>query len=114
MLTAELLEEIAAGQGETLTRAARRIPRTRQDRAVTIGCLLRWVMAGVLAPDGQRIYLEGARMAGRWVTTPAALQRFIAAQNLPPASEQPPAPRSPTKRRRACERARKELKRKGI
>jgi hypothetical protein len=41
MLTNQLLEEIEAGQGETLTRAARRVPRTRQDKPVTLGCLIR-------------------------------------------------------------------------
>jgi hypothetical protein len=76
MLTEHLLEEIEAGQGETLTRAAQRIPSTRQGKPVTLSCLLRWVQTGVIGPNGQRIKLEAARLAGKWVTTPAAIRRF--------------------------------------
>ena len=42
MLSEGLLEEIEAGLGETLTRAARRVPRSRRNRPVTLSCLLRW------------------------------------------------------------------------
>ena len=47
------------GNTETLTRAARRVPRTRQDKSVTLGCLLRWITSGVIGPNGQRVRLEG-------------------------------------------------------
>jgi len=50
MHTEQLLEEIEAGQGETLTRIARRFPRTRQDKPVTLSCLVRWVLTGVRGP----------------------------------------------------------------
>jgi hypothetical protein len=114
MLTDKLLEEIEAGQGETLTRAARRVPRTRQDRPVTLGCLLRWINSGVLGPDGQRIRLEAARLAGRWVTTPGAIRRFVAAQTPRLDAVVTDAPRSPGKRQRAAERAGRELDSIGI
>src|SRR5690242_13021128 len=104
MLTEQLLEEIEAGRGETLTRAAKRVPRSRRDRPVTLGCLLRWVTEGVVGPDGRRIYLEAARLAGKWVTTPGAIRRFVAAQT-PNTDEEAPSPRSPAQRRRASERA---------
>jgi hypothetical protein len=80
MLTDQLLEEIEAGQGETLNRAARRVPRTRQDRPVTLGCLFRWITTGVIGPNGKRVHLEAARLGGRWITTPKAIRRFVAAQ----------------------------------
>jgi hypothetical protein len=114
MLTDRLLEEIEAGQARTLTQAARLVPRTRQDRPVSIGCLLRWVNPGVLGPDGQRIRLEAARLAGRWVTTPGAIRRFVQAQTPPLDGGPAPAPRSPGVRQRASERAGKELDRVGI
>jgi hypothetical protein len=114
MLTEQLLEEIEAGQGQTLTQAARRVPRTRQDRPVTIGCLVRWITAGVIGPGGQRVRLEAARLAGRWVTTPGAIRRFVQAQTPRAEGGDAPAPRSPGKRERAAERAARELDRVGI
>jgi hypothetical protein len=113
MLSDQLLQEIEAGQGETLTRAARRIPPTRLGKAVTLSCLLRWVQSGVRGPAGQRVKLEAARLAGKWVTTPAAIRRFVEAQT-PRTDSEPAPPRSPARRRRASELAGEELERKGI
>jgi hypothetical protein len=116
MLTERLLEEIEAGQGETLTRAARRVPRTRRDRPVTLGCLFRWITTGVIGPDGRRVKLEAGRLAGKWVTTPGAIRRFIEAQTPRESAEEAsvPVPRSPAKRQRASERAAAELEQLGI
>jgi hypothetical protein len=118
MLTDRLLEEIESGQGETLTRAARRAPRTRQDRPVTLGCLFRWITSGVLDPEGERVYLEAARLAGRWVTTPGAIRRFVEAQTPASNGNRAPSPTSPppstSRRRRKAERAARELERAGI
>jgi hypothetical protein len=114
MMTQQLLDEIEAGQGETLTRAARRIPRARQDKPVTLSCLLRWVSRGVKGPNGERIKLEAARLAGKWVTTPGAIRRFVEAQQPQPDVGAAPTPRTPNARRRAAERAAKELERHGI
>jgi hypothetical protein len=114
MLSDQLLEEIAAGMGEPLTRAARRVPRTRQDRPVTLSCLLRWITSGVIGPNGERIKLEAARLAGRWLTTPGAMRRFVAAQT-PSLDDTPtPSPATREKRQRAAERAGQQLDRIGI
>jgi hypothetical protein len=114
MLTDQLLEEIEAGQGETLTRAARRLPRTRLDKPVTLSCLIRWVLQGVQGPGGRRVYLEAARLAGKWVTTPGAIRRFVEAQTPRLGAEDAPAPRSAARRHRASERAGKELEEAGF
>jgi hypothetical protein len=114
MLTDLLLEEIEAGQGETLARLARRAPRTRLDRPVGASCLFRWARSGVAGPDGQRVYLEAARLAGRWVSTPGALRRFIAAQTPRRETEPTGAPRTPGRRQRAADRAGRELDGLGI
>jgi hypothetical protein len=114
MVTEGLLAEIERGDGETLTRAARRVPRTRQDRPVTLSCLLRWVMTGVVGPGGQRGYLEAARLAGKWVTTPGAIRRFVEAQTPVLTPQAPDGTRTPAQRRRASERAAEELRRAGI
>jgi hypothetical protein len=115
MLTEQLLQEIESGQGETLTRAARRLPRSRLDRPVTLGCLFRWITTGVIGPDGQRIHLEAARLAGRWITTPGAIRRFIQSQTQQIDATKPVTnPRSPTDRQRASERAGRALNKIGI
>jgi len=114
MLSSELLNEIEAGQGEPLSVAAKRIPSARQGKAVTLGCLLRWVKNGVKGPGGERVKLEAARMAGKWVTTPGAIRRFVQAQTPQCSGEAPPTPRSPGRRERASARASKRLEELGI
>ena len=69
--------EIADGNGITLVQAARRLPPNRNEKPVTLSCLARWIKRGVRGPDGVRVRLEAARLSGRWLTTPAALERFI-------------------------------------
>ena len=108
MLSDVLLEEIAAGEGESLSRAARRLPSSRRSRPVTISCLVRWVTAGVRLPSGERVRLEAARCSGRWITSAGAIRRFIAAQT-PDLSSTPPVLRSPSKRQRDAERAGQQL-----
>jgi hypothetical protein len=103
-----LLQEIEAGQGEYLTQAARRIPSVRQGKRTTLSCILRWVLKGVRGPDGQRIKLEAARLAGKWITSAAAVRRFVAAQT-PRDSDMPVAPRTPRQALRAAEQAGKRL-----
>ena len=107
--------EIAAGHGEPLSRAAQRFPPYRQGKSVTLSCLVRWVLNGVRAPNGERIKLEAARLAGRWITTPQAISRFVAAQSPPSTTTTPTSvPRSPSARQRSSERAAKLLEAAGI
>jgi hypothetical protein len=113
MLSELILAEIEAGEGESLARAARRFPSARQGKAVTLSCLLRWVTSGVFGPDGRRVKLEAARLAGRWITTPGAIRRFVAAQT-PRLCGEAPTPRTPARRQRASDQAAKELDRIGI
>src|SRR5262249_41167053 len=114
MLSEQLLEEIEAGEAEPLTRAARRVPPSRQGKPVTLSCLLRWMMSVVIGPDGQRVKLEAARLAGRWVTTPGALRRFVAAQTPRLDAEPPPTSRTAAQRQRASDRAGRVLEQHGI
>jgi hypothetical protein len=115
MVTDQLLQEIEAGEGLTLTQAAKRLPRTRQGKPVTLGCVWRWVLNGVWLPGGgQRLRLEACRLAGKWITTPGAIRRFILGQTPNLDGERPLMPRSASARQRASERAAKELERQGV
>jgi hypothetical protein len=97
--------EIAAGEGLYLTQAARRFPSYRNNRPVGLSCLVRWVLTGARTPDGGRVHLEAAWLAGKWVTTPGAIARFLAAQTPGDAPDNTPAPRPHRNRRKAAERA---------
>jgi hypothetical protein len=108
-----LSQRISQGHGKPLSQAAKLFPSSRQGRPVTLSCLLRWVLDGVPGPDGERIRLEAARLAGRWVTTSEAIQRFVDAQT-PKLDSRPEVCRSPAGRRRAADRAEKQLRRIGI
>jgi hypothetical protein len=105
----DLLTETVLG----LKDAAKLVPSARQGRPVSFACLWRWVLHGAKAPDGERVRLEAVRLGGRWVTSREALQRF-AERLTPQAQDQPAPPRTPRQRRRAAERAEKELERMGI
>jgi hypothetical protein len=114
MVSQQLLSEISAGKGEVLSKAGRRLPPSRGDNHPTLSCLLRWIQDGVLGPNGKRIRLEAARCGGRWLTTAAAIERFIAAQSPSISDEPTPAPRPAGKRQRASQRAAAQLEKIGI
>jgi hypothetical protein len=114
MTTDQLLSEIAAGESIYLVQAAKLLPAHRQGKPVTLSCLIRWISPGVLGPSGERIKLEAARLAGKWVTTRAALARFVAAQTPTLALESGPPPRSAAARTRTSERVAKQLETLGI
>jgi hypothetical protein len=116
MSTATLLDEIAAGQGIYLSQAARLLPPCRRGRPVTLSCLVRWILDGTTVHDGSRVRLEAVKGPAGWITTPAALARYLAART-PELSSAPPKPavrRTPSARTQASERAARELERVGI
>jgi hypothetical protein len=72
------------------------------------------MQSGVRLSDGCTIRLEGARVAGRWLTSEPALERFIAAQTPSGDSTLPLVARTPTARRRSSEKAALQLEKLGI
>jgi hypothetical protein len=114
LVTPELLAEVAEGQGEPLTRLARRVPSYRSGRPASLSRLLRWAMHGVRGPDGAKVALEAVRTPGGWISTPAALCRFFSRLTPRTDADPQPTPRSPSARSRAAERAGKQLEALGI
>lgn len=98
----------------SLAQAAKLIPAGRQGRPTSMATVFRWVLMGAQGPGGQRIRLEAVRMGGRWITSKEALQRF--AERLTPRFDDGPGVkmRTPLQRKRALERAERELERAGI
>lgn len=74
-----IINEIVSGRGLSMSEAGRRVPARRGSRPTWGSTVWRWVCRGYKLPDGSIIKLEAAKMAGRWLTSEAALARFIAA-----------------------------------
>ncbi len=91
--------EVASGEGIYLAAAAKLFPSHREGRAVSGSCVFRWCTDGIKLSDGRRVFLEHVRLAGRILTTRAAIKRFIEAQT-PQAADAAPPVRTPTRRTR--------------
>src|SRR5262245_14006607 len=82
-------------------------------RPVHPSTVSRWASAGVVVAGGTRLRLEAVRLAGRLVTSRAAVVRFVQAQQDSPSAPEPPATRSLAERHRAARAAAAELGRMG-
>lgn len=89
------------------------LPLGRGGKRVSPSCLWRWMLKGARAPGGRLVKLEGLRIGGRWVTSREALQRF--AEALTPSFEDAePSPKPAAARRKAADRAGRQLEAMGI
>jgi hypothetical protein len=103
----------------SLAQGARKIPPYRGSRGCNPSTLFRWLTQGVKLPNGQTLKLEGLRLAGRWLTSEQALDRFLSAQHAACAPDQaeqpaPPTRRTPNQRQKHSERAAKRLQELGV
>lgn len=106
-----VLQEIKSGAGLGLAKAAQQLPGT-DGRPVNPATVFRWCVSGVRVPTGERVRLEHARIGSRLFTSEMAVERFV--MRLTNGTTAPtPAPRSPAERRRAAERAGRELEKMG-
>jgi Protein of unknown function (DUF1580) len=96
-----------------LAQAARRLPVMDGER-VHPATLHRWGRSGLVRPDGTRVRLEMAKLGSRCVTSAEALDRFFAALNEDAEPAQRSVTRTAGQRRRASERAGRELEKAGI
>ena len=105
----QVLAEIQAGGGLTLSAAGRMFPAHRGEGTINPSTIFRWVTKGSRTSDGRLVKLEAARVGGRWLTSKGAIARLIAtltdaATPTPPPSP-PPVIRTPAARAQAAERA---------
>jgi hypothetical protein len=103
-----IASEIANGEGIYLAEAARLFPAHRQGRPVSPSCVFRWATTGVRLDDGSRAVLETVRLAGKLLTSKAAIERFLSAQT-PRIENTLVSPRTPTRRQREHGRAKEAL-----
>lgn len=112
VLTTTSVEVITAEGGISMTQAAHVADECFADfggrRASTHPTTpLRWHKRGHRRADGTRVFLEAIRFGGKWLTSRAAIIRFISAQQEGGAA---PSVRSPAERQRAADNARRDLK----
>ena len=109
-----LVSQILAEDPEGFAALAKRIPSNRRQGPLTSQALWRWATRGVRRPDGQVVKLEVVRVAGRFLSSWSAVERFISAQNQTPEVPTPAPTRSAGKRQRDAERAAAMLEEVGI
>jgi hypothetical protein len=97
-----------------LADACRLIPPARRGKRTHLTTLLRWILRGARSPSGEIVHLEAVRIGNRWMTSREALQRFAERLTLPLDAPAPSVPRTPARRKRASERAARELDQIGI
>ncbi len=111
---AAVRDEVLDGKGISFPTAAKLMPSTRAGRPVSGATVWRWAVRGFRLPDGRLIRLGAVRVSGHYVTSLAAIGRFIDAQQDGDSDGEPAiAPRAPGKARRAAEAADAELRRRG-
>lgn len=90
-MSQQVLAEIKAGDGLTLAAAGRMLPGHRGNKNVDPSTVFRWIVKGIRTFDGSVVKLEAVRIGGRWLTSPAAIDRFSAALTSSTDSTEPPA-----------------------
>lgn len=66
---------------ESFSTLAKRFRSSRRDGCMTPQCLWRWHKKGAKRPDGSIVRLEAIVVSGRYLSSFAAIERYIAAQN---------------------------------
>jgi len=111
----EVLGEIQAGGGLSLSAAGRLFPGHRGGTSVDPSTVFRWVTKGTRTAGGRVVKLEAVRVGGRWLTSRGAVTRFVAAltEAASPAGEATAPSRTPQQRQKAAQRAAAALERWG-
>ena len=92
----------------TVSQVCRKYPGARGAKTLTPSTVTRWILSGCPARDGSRVRLSATRCGARWLVSPAALSDFFTALASGDSASQPDV-RSPAARRKASERADREL-----
>jgi hypothetical protein len=98
-----------------LAALAKQYPCHRRAGSLTPQALWRWATRGIKTPDGRTVRLEVIKLAGRYLSSAKAVERFITSQSegIPPIPLPTPS-RSPSKRQRAATAAAEMLAEVGI
>lgn len=94
MPSQELMDELLSGDLLTTSQAARVIPGKRGNTVMNPASVFRWITQGCKTPDGRTVRLEAARLGSRYMTSRAALRRFMVALSEQPESTMKPLQRN--------------------
>lgn len=109
----DLIDRILSEGPVGMAAAARLYGTFRQDRPTHPSTPTRHALQGVRLPDGRVVRLETVRIAGRLVTSRAAVIRFLVAQQPPTPDAPPKLAQSTSGRARRATAARKKLEKAG-
>ncbi|QEL19898.1 hypothetical protein [Limnoglobus roseus] len=109
---ARVLREIREAGPLTLHDVGAMLKDTTRPKGVSYPVCMRWVVSGAKVLGGGTVKLDAVRAGHRWLTSQAALERFLLARNGE--TPQPPAVRSVSQRKRAAAEAGKELTALGV
>lgn len=106
-----VLSEIRQHGGYRLSQVAKWFPASRGNGHSNPATWWRNAMRGAMTPSGERVRLEVVRIGMSYVTSEAAVQRFVAALTdaSMPAAAVPAPTRSETTRRKASQAAGRKL-----
>ncbi len=99
--------------GLNMSQATKYFVSSRGNRPAHKSRLIRYITHGVNGPNGGRVYLEALRQGNQWVTTPSAIQAFCEALT-PERADVKPTHQTSASRRRASDRAGRELTKRGF
>jgi hypothetical protein len=97
----------------SIAQAARLFAPCRGGRPTHKNRLIRYIVDGVVGPDGHRVRLDALRQGHAWITTRSAIQAFCVALT-PKRPDAAGATRTPPARRASAAKATRVLDRLGI
>jgi hypothetical protein len=110
--TPTVLSEIRQHGGLKLSAVGRMFPASRGTGTVNPATVWRWARIGATTPNGDRVRLEVVRVGMSYVTSQAALDRFVASltdASMPAPAPKPAPARNESTRRKASAAAGKRL-----
>jgi hypothetical protein len=112
----QVLTEIRTHGGLKLSAVGKQFPAARGEGCVNPATVWRWAHEGAKTPTGERVKLEVVRVGMSWLTSQAALDRFVVAltsASTPSAGGRDIKIPNPSKRESRAARANKKLQEAG-
>ncbi|MFO0803436.1 MAG: hypothetical protein U0791_09985 [Gemmataceae bacterium] len=107
-----VLSEIRQHGGRKLSAVGKLFPASRGNGTTNPATVWRWARVGALTPGGMRVKLEVVKVGMSWLTSDAAVDRFVAAltgASMPASIPAPKVARSESARRNASQAAGRKL-----
>jgi len=97
----QVLAEIRTHGGRKLSAVGKLFPAARGNGTVNPATVWRWARIGATTPSGERVRLEVVKVGMSWLTSDAAVNRFVAALTGDMTPPVPPKPTTTPAQRRA-------------